>query len=463
MQENIKDMYREQISLIERYKQGDKSAGELLFLLFEALIKKIAKQYEGGNVSKEELLQAGNIGLLEGIRTYDVSRCDNPEVYLRRYIEGEMKNELRISVAPNIPRNVYYSIGKMRKARSLFETENGRLPNNSELASILKESITKIEEWCQAEQFIGVISVDAENGEDDFSIIEGMTDGKSAEDIYMSEKDTHSMFLESIDINLHDVPDEVIENIIGQAEYFAKRYGLEKEEFLQVLKSSLHKDEISIDSRESEKEKILYDIFSDTNFYWPFSYRLIAFIEQKRPELTDVRSMVDYLIQQMESKSIPYLRESIEKWFNGADIQKSGEASFRESMYKICFALDLSVTECYRFFKQVALDKAFYIRDVKEFVYYYCLKNDLSYQIAEELITQAVTVDSKEREKHTLHETKVILENLVMSRSNEKLLEYINRNPQDFNIRNLTARKQIDNLISDICIRDVEKWSCVKI
>ena len=130
MQENIKDMYREQISLIERYKQGDKSVEESLFLLFEGLIKKIAKQYEGSNVSKDDLLQAGNIGLLEGIRTYEASLCDNPEVYLRRYIEGKMKNELRISVAPNIPRNVYYSIRKMRKERSRFETENGRLPKD---------------------------------------------------------------------------------------------------------------------------------------------------------------------------------------------------------------------------------------------------------------------------------------------------------------------------------------------
>lgn len=457
MQEKIKDTYREQISIIERYKQGDKSVEQQLFLLYEGLIKKIAKKYKCSSVSEDDLLQAGNFGLLKGIEKFDASLCDNPEVYLRWYIDGEMKNELRKSVAPNIPRNVYYSIGKMRKARSLFETENGRLPNNSELATILRVEIKQIEDWCQAEQFIGPLSIDADNGEDDNSIIDELTDGKSTEDIYLSGSDTPSLFLEPIDNNLPDDSNEVINRIIEHPEYYAKQCGYEKEEFLQILESKLKKEGKRIDGSEAEKEKILCSIFYDTNFYLPFSDRLIGFIKQKRPELSNVRGIIDYLISQMETKCIPYLRESVDKWFCSEDIQKSGESSFRESMYKICFALELSVTECQHFFNQVVLDKAFYVRDVKEFVYYYCLKNDCSYQIAEELISQAIAVDSKERENHTLHETKIILESLVMSRSNEKLLEYINRNPQDFDIRNLTARSQIDALIADICIRDLEK------
>lgn len=453
---NEKNKFEKQLSVIYRYQQGDKSVEEEMFTLFDDLIKKIARKYDGNQISKDELVQAGKRGLWNGIKKYDAVKNNNPEMYLKPYIEGEMKNELRIS-ASDIPRNIYYKVIKMRKERSCFEVTNGRLPDNIEMAAILKVTPREIEDWCQAEQFIGLASIDAENGEEDISIIDALTDGKSAEDAYVYNNDPHNFILESMDFNVREAPSELIENIIAQAEYFAKQCRLDKDEFLQIFKNHLKKEEINVDDSESEKEMILNAIFSDTNFYWPFSYRLIAYIKQKRPDLTDANSVMDFLTQQMEIKSIPYLNESIQKWFDGVDIQKSGEANFRDSMYKICFAMELGVDETNKFFKQVALDKAFYIRDVKEFVYYYCIKNELSYQMAIELIAQALCVDNEDRECHTLHETKVILESLVISRSNEKVIEYIRRNPQDFNIRNLTARRQIDNLIADICIRDEEK------
>lgn len=74
-----KTKFEKQLSVIYRYQQGDKSVEEEMFTLFDDLIKKIARKYDGNQISKDELIQAGKRGLWNGIKKYDAVKNNNPE------------------------------------------------------------------------------------------------------------------------------------------------------------------------------------------------------------------------------------------------------------------------------------------------------------------------------------------------------------------------------------------------
>jgi RNA polymerase primary sigma factor len=63
----------EELNLIERVKQGDKEAEEMLGKVNVRLVSGVAKKYQNKGVSEEDLLKAGKEGLIKAAHKYDAS------------------------------------------------------------------------------------------------------------------------------------------------------------------------------------------------------------------------------------------------------------------------------------------------------------------------------------------------------------------------------------------------------
>src|SRR5512132_1921002 len=65
------------------------------------LVLEIARQYEGRNgLSLDEVISAGNIGLTEAIKRFDIETDEKISVFARRWIERAIEKALQLGRAP---------------------------------------------------------------------------------------------------------------------------------------------------------------------------------------------------------------------------------------------------------------------------------------------------------------------------------------------------------------------------
>lgn len=88
-------VYDKNLLLIEKYRSGDKEAGEELTLLNKPLIYSIAQRFTGRGVDMDELCEVGLIGLVKAINTFDFRRECAFSTYAVPLIFGEIRRFLR--------------------------------------------------------------------------------------------------------------------------------------------------------------------------------------------------------------------------------------------------------------------------------------------------------------------------------------------------------------------------------
>lgn len=88
-------IYDKNLELIEKYRRGDKEAGEELALLNKPLVYNIAGRFSGRGVEMDELVEMGTIGLVKAINTFDFSRECAFSTYAVPLIFGEIRRFLR--------------------------------------------------------------------------------------------------------------------------------------------------------------------------------------------------------------------------------------------------------------------------------------------------------------------------------------------------------------------------------
>jgi RNA polymerase sporulation-specific sigma factor len=85
------------------------------------LVLETARQYEGRNgLSLDELIAAGNIGLREAIKRFDIETDEKVSVFARRWIERSIKKALQLGRAPTA-----------KEISSLYQTHS-HLPPSSD-------------------------------------------------------------------------------------------------------------------------------------------------------------------------------------------------------------------------------------------------------------------------------------------------------------------------------------------
>lgn len=80
---------------LERLKEGDEEARNILIEHNLRLVAHVAKKYSTTKVDQDDLISIGTIGLIKGISSFDLSRKYKLATYVARCIENEILMHLR--------------------------------------------------------------------------------------------------------------------------------------------------------------------------------------------------------------------------------------------------------------------------------------------------------------------------------------------------------------------------------
>ena len=80
---------------LERFKQGDEEARNILIERNLRLVAHVCKKYSTSNVELDDLISIGSIGLIKGINSFDSSKGVRLATYVSRCIDNEVLMYLR--------------------------------------------------------------------------------------------------------------------------------------------------------------------------------------------------------------------------------------------------------------------------------------------------------------------------------------------------------------------------------
>lgn len=80
---------------LERMKNGDDEARNILIERNLRLVAHVAKKYSSSNVDQDDLISIGSIGLIKGINSFDMNKSFKLATYVAKCIENEILMYLR--------------------------------------------------------------------------------------------------------------------------------------------------------------------------------------------------------------------------------------------------------------------------------------------------------------------------------------------------------------------------------
>ena len=190
------------------------------------------------------------------------------------------------------------------------------------------------------------------------------------------------------------------------------------------------------------------DFLNAEDGFRTFGDGLVAFMQKKDPTM-DVEKVILHLTDNCKKNGIDSSEigstNTLKNWFKGGPRPKKGEDS-RKSMFALAFALNLSPDETAELFHKVYLDRAFNFRNENELVYYYCLANNKTWDDANRII--ASIAHNQVPTDATLYTTAIHAAADRFSNETE-LLEFIKTHHHNMEQNNVTAKQNLDRLITD--------------
>lgn len=80
---------------LEKMKEGDEEARDILIERNLRLVAHVAKKYATTNIEQDDLISIGTIGLIKGINSFDISKNFKLATYTARCVENEILMYLR--------------------------------------------------------------------------------------------------------------------------------------------------------------------------------------------------------------------------------------------------------------------------------------------------------------------------------------------------------------------------------
>jgi RNA polymerase primary sigma factor len=128
----------EERTLAKKIKEGDQRAVQKLVEANLRYVISVAKNYAGYGLPIEDLINEGNMGLMEAAKRFDGARgfkfISYAVWWIRQAILSAIASQTRIV---KIPMNRHNMLRKIGKIQSTYFQEHGRSPNTSEIASEL--------------------------------------------------------------------------------------------------------------------------------------------------------------------------------------------------------------------------------------------------------------------------------------------------------------------------------------
>lgn len=133
--------------LFIKYKNGDMKARELLINSNLRLVASIARKYLGRGISYMDLIQAGNLGLIDAVENFDVDRGFRFTTFATARIIRPILQEIeKHGRNIRLPKKTYTDIQNLTKITRELTLDLKREPTLEELAQKMDKSVTEIAE-----------------------------------------------------------------------------------------------------------------------------------------------------------------------------------------------------------------------------------------------------------------------------------------------------------------------------
>lgn len=168
----------------------------------------------------------------------------------------------------------------------------------------------------------------------------------------------------------------------------------------------------------------------------------------------DKTEVCRYILDVAKNSDVPLLaqKRNIQNWLRESN-PPSRTKDGRDVIFRICFALNLSLAAVENFFRKVYWERPFNFRDLKECIYYYCFKNGLSYSDAERILSK---VELQKNETAQADHTALIRQNVELSDSDEDIVRYLAGHYSSFGVNAQTAINRISMLLQS-CKQTVDE------
>ncbi|WP_316793854.1 RNA polymerase sigma factor RpoD/SigA [Pedobacter frigoris] len=168
----------EEVILTRKIKKGDQAALQKLIISNLRFVISIAKKYQGYVMTLNDLINEGNLGLIEAAMRFDETRGFRFVSYsvwwIRQFIIRLIQQNGRVIRLPN---NQIHWMTQINKVRDVFESLFERLPTSNEIADTLHLTVEKVNEYIHNSSYI--YALDMTTGkEDTITLLDILADEK---------------------------------------------------------------------------------------------------------------------------------------------------------------------------------------------------------------------------------------------------------------------------------------------
>lgn len=159
--------FEEEISLATRIQAGDKEAldtlvkGNLRFVVTEA------RKHLGRGLVLEDLIQEGNIGLIEAAKRFDPEAGFRFVTYAIYWIRQAIFAAISLNRSIRLPMNVVTVVSQLNRAVDTFKTVEGRDPSDVELAKMIRMPLDMVQLILQSSTLPVSLDKEISSGDDE--------------------------------------------------------------------------------------------------------------------------------------------------------------------------------------------------------------------------------------------------------------------------------------------------------
>ena len=128
------------------------------------LVYNVANQFY--NVDKQDLIQAGCMGLIDAYNNYQNNGTTKFSTYAYTYVYGKMYETVNKNRDIKVSRDVLKLYKLIEKSRYMLAQKIGKIPSNLELANYLEKDEMEIEEAVLCGEAIMMGSLDSQNDDE---------------------------------------------------------------------------------------------------------------------------------------------------------------------------------------------------------------------------------------------------------------------------------------------------------
>lgn len=239
----------EEVELAIKIQNGDENALNRLVRANLRFVISVAKQYQNTGLTLEDLINEGNLGLIEAAKRYDHTKGFKFISYAVWWIrQSILKAAADNSRTIRLPHNRLGEIQKISKASNEFEQKNERTPTADELSDLTEMDVNKVEMSLKMSKKQVSIDAPMSNDDDNNSLVSVLENSDTPDPSDNLLQESLSQDLERTLSYLKGMEAEVIRLFYGLGgssemtlEEIGNTFGLTRERIRQIKERGLRR------------------------------------------------------------------------------------------------------------------------------------------------------------------------------------------------------------------------------